>query len=398
MFPLLVTLLVATGQNAGSPPPAVPWGRLEALENQTGTFRAIVGTVPNNGKVSLPMDLPPVLRCYAANDPQRRSLPLGFDPRATSIQLQLPQGFADRPSAERVIVLETGSASGQRPDGRIIFSAADARIQGKTAQLETHPGNSRIGFWTDPADTVDWKFTATRPGMYDLDLTYSLAEGKDNTVEIQVANKPAQTRLSPTGSWYQYSTATLGKVYISRPGEEVITVRCTKLENVAVMNLKAVILRPTSEGKPIDQAADGSVLCHARDVTIHGVLVQYEPKPEKNTVGYWANAQDQVSWDFLLKSAGRFEIEVLQGCGAGAGGSEVELSIDDQTVRFVVEDTGHFQNFVARRIGVIQLKNPGRNALSVKPIHKAGVAVMDLRQVRLIPIAEESSCSNGQNQ
>ena len=53
-----------------------------------------------------------------------------------------------------------------------------------------------------------------------------------------------------------------------------------------------------------------------------------------------------------------------------------------QSLRFTVQDTGHFQNFVAREIGELQLP-AGRFTLSMKPQTKPGVAVMDLRQVTL---------------
>ena len=53
-----------------------------------------------------------------------------------------------------------------------------------------------------------------------------------------------------------------------------------------------------------------------------------------------------------------------------------------QSLKFTVQETGHFQNFVARDIGEMQLP-AGRFTLSVKPQTKPGVAVMDLRQVVL---------------
>lgn len=58
-----------------------------------------------------------------------------------------------------------------------------------------------------------------------------------------------------------------------------------------------------------------------------------------------------------------------------------------QSLRFTVQDTGHFQNFVAREIGGVQLP-AGRFTLSVKPQTKPGVAVMDLRQVTLKPAGD----------
>jgi arylsulfatase A len=157
------------------------------------------------------------------------------------------------------------------------------------------------------------------------------------------------------------------------------------------------------EPVPILQAADGTITLHARDVTIHGVNVRYEPPAHKNTIGYWTRKDDWVSWDFTVAKRGKFRVEVLQGCGKGSGGSDILTMVERsrfkvqgskeapaeavQTLRFTVQDTGHFQNFVARDIGEVQLP-AGRFTLSVKPQTKPGVAVMDLRQVTLKPASD----------
>jgi len=78
-------------------------------------------------------------------------------------------------------------------------------------------------------------------------------------------------------------------------------------------------------------------------------------------------------------------VEILQGCGKGAGGSKAVIEVAGQQVLLTVEDTGHFQNFKARKVGHVRLDKPGNYRLKVVPTHKAGVAVMDLRQVRLLP-------------
>src|SRR5438046_3042347 len=76
----------------------------------------------------------------------------------------------------------------------------------------------------------------------------------------------------------------------------------------------------TKPATRIAQREDGSVLLHARDVTIHGSTVRYEPQVNKNTVGYWTKKEDWVSWDFELKIGGKFDVVILQGCGKGSGG------------------------------------------------------------------------------
>ena len=136
----------------------------------------------------------------------------------------------------------------------------------------------------------------------------------------------------------------------------------------------------------VPQSAEGTVLLLAKDVSIHGTMVRYEPQTNKNTVGYWTKVDDWVSWDFKVTKPGRFEVEILQGCGKDSGGSEVAFSVGTQTLTTVVEDTGHFQNFIPRTIGEYTFKKPGRYTLSVRPKTKPGVAVMDLRSVTLKPV------------
>lgn len=132
----------------------------------------------------------------------------------------------------------------------------------------------------------------------------------------------------------------------------------------------------------------GRVVLHARDAVVHGRTLRYEPEPHKNTLGYWTDPRDRASWDFEVKRPGGYAVDILQGCGKGSGGSVVEFVVGDQVLKHTVEDTGHFQNFVSRGLGVLRFDKPGRYTLSVKPTHKPGIAVMDLRRVTLTPVEQ----------
>ena len=131
--------------------------------------------------------------------------------------------------------------------------------------------------------------------------------------------------------------------------------------------------------------ADGSVTLAAHDAITHGKMLRYEPQPHKNTVGYWVNEDDWCEWRFYVEKAGRFDVHVLQGCGKGQGGSEVAVLVADQSVPFTVEDTGHFQNFKDRKVGVVSLPKAGVFTLRLRPLSKAAKAIMDVRRVRLAP-------------
>ena len=136
---------------------------------------------------------------------------------------------------------------------------------------------------------------------------------------------------------------------------------------------------------------DGSVLLHSRDAYVRGKNMRYEPQPHKNTLGYWTVKEDTALWHAKIPK-GRYEVEVLQGCGKGSGGAEVLVDfgkgegLSAQQFKFTVEDTGHFQNFKPRVIGTLEVS--GDVALDVKviPQTKPGAAVMDLRQILLRPV------------
>jgi len=148
----------------------------------------------------------------------------------------------------------------------------------------------------------------------------------------------------------------------------------------------AKMMEPNPNYKPNPQAADGSVTMPAKWATVHGETLRYEPLPHKNTLGFWTNAKDWASFEFELNEPGTYEVELLVGCGNGSGGSEVLVAVGKQMLKFTVEATGGFQNFVPRKIGQVKLDKPGRHTLEIRPQTKSGPAVMDVREVRLLPV------------
>ena len=136
---------------------------------------------------------------------------------------------------------------------------------------------------------------------------------------------------------------------------------------------------------PNAQLADGLVVLPARTVEVRGVMLRYEPLPHKQTLGYWVNANDWAGWEFDLKTPGTYEVEALVGCGDGNGGSLVEFTVDGHPFRLTVPVTGGFQKFVPQNLGTVTFDKPGRKTVEIHVIKKSNFAVMDVRQMRLIP-------------
>jgi hypothetical protein len=130
-------------------------------------------------------------------------------------------------------------------------------------------------------------------------------------------------------------------------------------------------------------AGTGAVILHAKDAKTHGRALHYEPEPHKDTLGYWKDETDWAEWNFEAPQAGLFEVELLAGCGPGCGGAEIEIAIGDQTLLYKVEETGHFQRFVPRSVGLVTLREAGAQSLLLRAKSKPGAAVMDVRRITL---------------
>lgn len=141
--------------------------------------------------------------------------------------------------------------------------------------------------------------------------------------------------------------------------------------------------------EPITQRGDGRLDLHAYQATTTGEKLRFEPQPHKNTVGYWVNPEDFATWAIQVERPGKFNVGILQGCGRGQGGSEASLSVrEDSSVvdrlTFTVEETGHFQNFVWRTVGVLEIPKPGSFTVRLEPEAIKKNALMDVRQLQFV--------------
>jgi hypothetical protein len=157
---------------------------------------------------------------------------------------------------------------------------------------------------------------------------------------------------------------------------------------VMELDEKPIVFDPKAVIKPNE---DRSIFLPAKFAQTDGEKLRFEPQPHKNTVGYWTNFKDTATWTFCCDHPGAYEIDILQGCGKGQGGSEVEVRVARQALAFQVEETGHFQNFVWKTVGEIGLTKSDSHTLKLVPRIKSAAAVMDVRAVRLVPKGQERS-------
>lgn len=368
IFLFSIQILQSSGEKAAH---IGAWSQFSEVAEKPDRYLTEVPESTSVKTLLLPSNAPNIIKVLV----DKKVSPFEHDQKLNRISIEL-----DR-NKKRLIEVETADNSKQLSDGRIIFSSLDAKIKGDTAKLEKNPSNYRIGFWSNVSDSIFWNYKATRWGMYDVELTYSL-ESKKSKIHIQIGDQSINSEIQATNSWYKYNTVRLGKIYLPKSGQYLIAVKGVEKGGAAVMNFKSLVLVPTSEGKEIIQSGR-NISLHSRDSKVNGVTLRYEPAQKKQCLGYWSNPSDWASWDFIVKEPGDYTVTVRQGCGRGHGGSKVSVISGTQKLIFNAEDTGGFQNWKNIDIGSIKLKEPGLNILEVRPLDKKSVAVMDIQEIIL---------------
>jgi alpha-L-fucosidase len=134
------------------------------------------------------------------------------------------------------------------------------------------------------------------------------------------------------------------------------------------------------------QAADGRVRLPADDAVIHGNTAKCQTIDGRESIGYWTDKNDWVSWEFQVKTPGTFNVEISQACIPGDAGSDYDVTVADQTLQGKVENTGDWNKFVTRTLGAVTISKAGRYTLSVKPTAMPHGAVMNLESLTLKPV------------
>jgi hypothetical protein len=215
----------------------LPWGDMKT----EGPYRVLtIKDWPASRMLPLTSPFPNIVS--ARLESGNRSIHWMFNEDASRIALGLPM-IASGVKPPRLRLLTTEKTI-EYPDGTIVLSALDARVVGDRAKLETHPGNHRIGFWTNPRDHVDWAFASKAGAEYEVEIAFSRSGPPGAKIVLEIDDQRLPFTLATTGNWYVYTGQDVGRISIPKVGRHVARVRCEDPAGGAVMNLKAVVLRP----------------------------------------------------------------------------------------------------------------------------------------------------------
>jgi putative heme-binding domain-containing protein len=140
---------------------------------------------------------------------------------------------------------------------------------------------------------------------------------------------------------------------------------------------------PGNEPQVVKPSVDGSLHLTAAVSEIYGEKIVFEEK-YKN-LGYWSSLQDHAMWRIDLPKAGEYEVWLDYACDEASAGNRFILQAGDQALAGRVPSTRNWDTYRRLRIGQLKLPS-GPQQLSVRPEGTLRGALIDLREIHLVPV------------
>lgn len=319
-----------------------------------------------------------VLRSKSQSDTFRRMKPSFL--LLTALSISLPSAYGQEGATTNIPPDPFGGIEGREKAADFTMKVDRTRgafvLDAKEGAY--HPG-SHFGNWV-------WTMKLDRWGNYYAGLIYDSVSPKLG-VQLKVGSEtPLKSYAPRTNALSNDKPLVLGSVYLAETGEYPVMLLTGDQSNVPAFQVKGIHFSPAPESEPHGQSIDGTILLDAKSATTYAEMMRYEPKPEKDCLGYWKLKEDWAEWVFDVSDPGEFELTLHYGCGNGSEGSRVAVLVNDKTLEFDVENTGGFQAWKEIKLGNVDLDVKGENRLAIVALEKKGEAIMDIKKVVLNPV------------
>ncbi|HTK78180.1 MAG TPA: sulfatase-like hydrolase/transferase, partial [Gemmataceae bacterium] len=135
----------------------------------------------------------------------------------------------------------------QAADGTITMHAKTAEVHGTQLRYEAQPHKDTLGFWTQAGDWASWEFEVKKPGEFRVEILQGCGRGQGESVaEVSVADSVLSFAVEDTGGFQAFKVRDIGTVRINAAGRQTLSVKVKSKAAAAVMDLRAVTLRPVT--------------------------------------------------------------------------------------------------------------------------------------------------------
>jgi hypothetical protein len=125
----------------------------------------------------------------------------------------------------------------------IELHAGDATKHGTSGRYD--PNKKFLGSWTKEDTWLEWNATVAKPGTYEAEIVQACPSdqaGSEYTINVGKATIAGQ--VEATGGWEDFATKTVGTIDLTESGELKVSLKPTKKASQAVMNIRAIVLKP----------------------------------------------------------------------------------------------------------------------------------------------------------
>jgi alpha-L-fucosidase len=246
-----------------------------------------------------------------------------------------------------------------------------------------------IGSWMDvnseaiygtqasPFKKLAWGRATSRPGRVYLCVEEWPKDGK-----LVVPGLKNDVR----GAWVLSDKSMPSLVYTREGDDVVVSVPAVMPNEDATVIALDIAGEPEVAAAKIKAGADGVMLLKASDADVIGSSARYESGGGKDNIGYWTDANDSVTWDVTFARDGKYAVAIEYACEPGSEGSEFKVSLGGMALGNKVRSTGSWTAFKTVNLGTISFSGTGDATVTVTAQSKPGLAVMNLKSVRLTPV------------
>lgn len=207
--------------------------RAEEMRAQLAVWRARVGAQMPTPNPEYRADLHDLL--YVAQDPSKLA------PAATASETE--KSWVDWRKAMNAAIKD------QKPrvtpaHGDIRLHAKDAIVHGEKIRYEPESNKNVLGYWTNPNDWAQWKFTPPAAGTYEVEVQQGCGQGSGGAeVDVEVGGQVLRFTVVDTGHFQNMIQLTIGQVSLEN-AEHTLAIKPRTKPGVAVMDIRRVVLRP----------------------------------------------------------------------------------------------------------------------------------------------------------
>lgn len=129
------------------------------------------------------------------------------------------------------------------PEGTITLHAADVQVHGKNIRYEPEPHKNVVGYWTEVDDWAEWKLQIPEDGDYEIELQYGCGGGNGGSrVAIICGDQTSELTVKDTGHFQNMIYEQIGTWNLKK-GETTLQVRPKSKSNIAIMDIRKIVLR-----------------------------------------------------------------------------------------------------------------------------------------------------------